>query len=232
MRFGDGSLFMSGKQPLARKPEQIQPTGEQQKTLLQVKAKKKPGEFDIKWPALTMQQPKDYQVVTTAEALIAYLKHCEETGLCGFDYETTVTDEYRAMWAVKKREFRSELDRITYEYQDEIDAVEEPDAKKRDKAVKKIEKERDKELAAVNKAYEKAAEHDFLRAPLDPWKSEICTVSLSAAPHEARVVFIGNEGANQFIPDWTCSGGKAGRIQTNRDRVFNILNQYLFQNSK
>jgi len=243
MKFGDGSFIIGGKKPLASRAVQIQSTGEQQKTLSPVKPKKKPGEFNITWPPMPIQQAKDYKVITTANELIKYLKRCEEKGICGFDYETTVTDEYRAIWAVKEREFASEIDRINDEYQCEMDTLDRLDPTS-STTFKKLDKERDKELGAVNKAYEKAASADFLRAPLDPWKSEICTVSLSAAPHEARVVFIGNPGANQYKlnvnnikENMEYKSGSSFMLPSDyadlvRKEVFEILNKHLFQNRK
>ena len=79
------------------------------------------------------------------------------------------------------------------------------------------------------KGFEKAmdaATEDFLKAPLDPWKAEICTVSLSAAPNEARVIFINNPGENQFkTAAFVTTEGR-------RNLVFDVLDQYLFRSRK
>ena len=147
----------------------------------------------VNWPKVPAQQPKDYRVITTAAELIAYLKRCEETGLCGFDYETTVSDEYRGLCE-------------RYEPIPE-DAEFEGD---------------EKEYCKAHKAWEE----DFLKSPLDPHKAQICTVSLSAAPHEARVVFIDNAGDNR----WNLSWGDNPYGGTIREEVFSILDEYLFKN--
>lgn len=145
----------------------------------------KKGVFTIEMPSVPPQKVKDYKVITNAAELIAYLKRCEATGMCGFDYETTISDEYRAE-CMSKRGHILQLD---------VD-----------------DKERSKLL--------KEWEDDFLKAPLDPWKAEICTVSLSAAPHEARVVFIDNPGNNRYLP-----------IGKNvRQEVFDLLDEHLFRN--
>ncbi len=47
----------------------------------------------------------------------------------------------------------------------------------------------DKEAESRSESLEKA----YLKTPLDPWKGEICTVSLSAAAHESRVVPISHK---------------------------------------
>jgi len=103
--------------------------------------KKRPGEFNIKWPKFRTQQPKDYQVITTVKQLEEYIDRCEATGLGGFDYETAGDKDHRT----------------------------EQDAKD--------------------------------KVALDPWKSEICAMSLSAAPDEARAIFISHKkGTKLFEP--------------------------------
>lgn len=103
--------------------------------------RKKPGEFTIAWPKLRIQQPKDYEVITTVEQLEAYIDKCETTGLGGFDYETSGDKDHRS--------------------QEDADA----------------------------------------RVALDPWKSDICAMSISAAPDEARAIFISHKkGTRLFEP--------------------------------
>jgi len=51
--------------------------------------------FPIDWPQVKPQGVKDYQVITTKEELIKYLKRCEETGYGGFDYETAPDELHR-----------------------------------------------------------------------------------------------------------------------------------------
>ena len=59
---------------------------------------------------------------------------------------------------------------------------------------------------------------------LDPWKAEVCAMSLSAACDEARAIFIDNPGANQFEPGLSRSEA--------RKRLFDTLEQYFFTNHK
>lgn len=152
----------------------------------------KKGVFDIRIPEVAPQQVKNYKVVTTEQELIDYLKRCEETGLCGFDYETTISEQYRKMVNDKRTN-------IEYLYSEKL----------------LTDKELKSELKALN--------NDFLKAPLDPHKADICTVSLSAAPHEAIVVFIGNKGENQY---------KAKNPAESLKEVFYILDKHLFINPK
>ena len=164
------------------------------------KSNVKKGIFPITMPVVAPQTVKDYKVITTAAELIEYLQRCEETGLCGFDYETTVSEEYRKIY-----------EGICRNLQDEYQQAEAADDKK---AMKGFEKAMD------------AATEDFLKAPLDPWKAEICTVSLSAAPNEARVIFINNPGENQFkTAAFVTTEGR-------RNLVFDVLDQYLFRSRK
>jgi len=216
---GIGSLFSPSSKSLAR-----------QSARKTVEIIKKVGTFGIEWPTMPAQRVKDYKVITTASELIAYLKRCEETGLCGFDYETTVSAEFRKVWEAKEQAHREEENELIHKYQDQIHDLEEPDYKKREATLKKLEKERDSVLKSFYTGWDKLVETDFLNSPLDPWKAEICTVSLSAAPHEARVVFIDNQGTNRFK---SVGELKSGYLEYNsivRGEVFNVLNEHLFQN--
>lgn len=175
-----GSLFGTPK-TLAKKPIVLP-----QKPI--PGTRKKPGEFHIKWPALPVQQVKDYKAITTAGELKEYLQRCKETGLCGFDYETAASQAYRKL------------------YKEKLEALQQQEPSK----------ERDAEL--------KALKEDYLKSPLDPWKSEICTVSLAAAPHEARVLFISHPGKRIFEP--TLTREEAHKL------AFDILDKELFQDQK
>ncbi len=170
----------------------------------------KKGIFDIEMPVVEPQKVKDYRVIDTAAGLIDYLKRCEETGLGGFDYETTISEEYRELCG-------------------------------RYKPIPE-----DPEFAGSEKEYVKAYkvwETDFLKAPLDPWKAEICTVSLSAAPHEARVLFINNKGFNKYKDnlggtvkvrsgETPAQALERSRDERNRQEVFDILDKHFFRNKK
>lgn len=138
--------------------------------------------FDVELPTAPKPDVKDYQVIKNAVELITYLKRCEETGLCGFDYETTISDEYRKMCQDKRGHI--------------------------------LQLEDDKERSLALKEWQA----DYLKAPLDPWKADICTVSLSASPNEARVIFIDNDGFNKF--------------NGTREEVFDLLDTNLFKNQK
>ena len=122
--------------------------------LADVMARKKPGVWEINWPKLRTQGFKNYKAITTLDELKAYIARCKETGLGGFDYETSGDRDHRVP---------------------PTDADGNPVT--------------DKELAAWTKDVN-----------LDPWKAEVCAMSLSAAADEARAIFIDNPGANQFEP--------------------------------
>lgn len=139
---------------------------------------KKPGEWTIKWPKLRVQGFKDYKPLLTIDEVIAYVKRCEETGLGGFDYETS-----------------GDINHRTPPTDEEGNPVE------------------GKALDAWTKDVN-----------LDPWKAEVCAMSLSAACDEARAIFIDNPGANQFEP-----GLPRGEA---RKRLFDTLEKYFFTNPK
>lgn len=54
-----------------------------------MQTRRKPGEWTINWPKMRKQGFKDYRPLTTIQEVIDYCKRCEETGLGGFDYETS-----------------------------------------------------------------------------------------------------------------------------------------------
>ncbi len=138
----------------------------------------KPGVWDIKYPKLRPQGFKDYKAITTMNELIAYIERCEETGLGGFDYETSGDRDHR------------------------IPPTDDSGEPVTGKALDAWTKD-------VN---------------LDPWKAEVCAMSLAAAPDEARAIFIDNPGANQFEP---------GLPRTEaRRRLFDTLEKHFFTNTK
>lgn len=136
---------------------------------------KRPGEWAIKWPKLRKQGFKDYRPLLTIQEVIDYCNRCEETGLGGFDYETSGDKDHR------------------------IPPTDEDGNTVTGKAL-------DSWTRDVN---------------LDPWKAEVCAMSLSAACDEARAIFIDNPGANQFEPGLSRSEA--------RKRLFDILEQYFFK---
>lgn len=72
----------------------------------------------------------------------------------------------------------------------------------------------DKEYDEKRKAY--------LRSPLDPHKGEICTVSLSAAPHEARVVPIDHRRGKVFEPRLTREAARKLVMDTLDRKLFRL----------
>ncbi|TYS60508.1 bifunctional 3'-5' exonuclease/DNA polymerase [Sutcliffiella horikoshii] len=155
--------------------------------------KKKPGEFNIKWPKISPQKVKDYQPIVTNEELIQYLKKCEETGLAGFDWETAADEQTRE------------------EYQAAISLLEGAEA-----SGGITVEEKESEMERLTDAYK--------RTPLDPWKGEICTASISAAPHESRVIPISHRVGNVFEPELS--------REEARKLFMDTLETHLFHNDK
>lgn len=143
-----------------------------------MKARQKPGEWSIRWPTLRKQGFKDYRPLLTVQDVIDYCKRCEETGLGGFDYETSGDRDHR------------------------------------------IPPTDDEGNPVTGKALDSWTRD----VNLDPWKAEVCAMSLSAAADEARAVFIDNPGINQFEPALSRSEA--------RKRLFDTLEQYFFTNHK
>jgi len=199
-----------------------------------IKPKKKKSSFGIHvdWPEVPAQEVKDYKAIRNSEELIAYLKRCEETGLCGFDYETTISDEYRTMCQAKMDEFMYDIDACKNEVDAAIEAVAVATNlgdKHSLKEAQKVLKETQSMLKASEKVLDDFVADDFLKAPLDPHKNSICTLSLSATPNEARVIFIGNQGRNQFGQSDPAFTGGVDKI---RNTVFGILKEHFFSNPK
>lgn len=64
-------------------------------SLKDVMNRKQPGVWNIKWPKLRPQGFKDYKAITNVADLRAYIQRCKETGLGGFDYETSGDKDHR-----------------------------------------------------------------------------------------------------------------------------------------
>lgn len=134
------------------------------------------GVFNIDWPDLWNQQPKDYKVITDIEDLKEYLRKCERTGLAGFDWETAPTEEERKRWERYEKDFKARI------------------------AAAKAEE--NKSLIKTLKEEHQEKREEYLKSPLDPWKGKICTLSVAANAHEARVIFIDHKkGERNFMPD-------------------------------
>ncbi|MEC3841525.1 bifunctional 3'-5' exonuclease/DNA polymerase [Bacillus amyloliquefaciens] len=65
---------------------------------------------------------------------------------------------------------------------------------------------------------------EYLRSPLDPWKGEICTLSIAAAPHETRVIPISHKKGRNF----------EGHLTRDKARqlVLDTLEKMIFTNNK
>lgn len=155
----------------------------------------RPGEFKVDWPKVRTQQVKDYKAITTIAELRAYVKRCTETGLGGFDYETGPSPEAVGY-------FEALLD--TYGYQ--LNEARQADDKAEVKRLEGL-------IEDTTERYE--------RCPLDPHFAEICAVSFSAAPDEARAVFISLQpGKRTFEPG--LSREEARRL------VFDLIEEAFF----
>lgn len=133
----------------------------------------------VEWTRTPVQKVKDYKPILTREDLIAYCLRCQETGLGGFDYETSGDEQHR-----------------TPPLDDDTGAPIEG-------------KNLDKWLKGVN---------------LDPWKADICTMSISAAAHESRVIPISHKKGKIFEPELT-------RYEA-RKLVMDIVDEYFFASDK
>lgn len=231
--------MMGGKRPLASapKPTAAAPAPEKESALAKIKAPiRRPGDFGVQWPTVPRQEVKDYKAILTLADLEAYLDRCIETGLASFDWETAATQETRQRWQAwltesKNRELAAEyLDRakMCREYTPDTAYLEALTAKQRAAEVKKRDKVAETEAkewearAAELEAEYKAKRKAYLESPLDPWAGDICTASIAAAPHEARVIPIDHKAGKVFEPH--LSREKA------RQLVMDTLDRKLFRN--
>jgi len=170
---------------------------------------KKPGEFNIKWPRMRTQKVKDYKVITTVEQLRAYIARCVETGIGGFDYEAGPSAKIRAKYEPRIAGLESELSALA--------RIEPYDDKER------------REITAKAKTLEsqlKATKKEYDRSPLDPHRAAICALSLSAAPDEARAIFISNKPGKRTFETGITDRDEARRL------VFDILEEEFFHSPK
>ncbi|TVX92262.1 DNA polymerase [Paenibacillus agilis] len=177
----------------------------------------KPGEFNITWPKVKPQLLKDYAPILTLTDLEAWLDRCIETGICGFDWETTASVETKQRWKDWLEDFKYEERKDEYlERAQEIRRQAERD--KNDLDISTLtKKQRETEAKRIVKAAEKSAkeweakaaeldaEYEFqreiyLKTPLDPWQGDICTASLCPEPHCVRVVPIDHKKGKVFEP--------------------------------
>ena len=215
-----GSLFGTSR-PLARPPMKKKETetkeaAKPQRNIENVLAKKpKPGEINIDWGKPAPQQVKDYRAVLQLEELEEYLKKCQETGYASFDWETAPSDETREYYEPKLKELEDAIG--IYEFNakqyEENPHPGTDDLKKTNTALLKEAQKKYKDL-----------KEEFLRTPLDPWKGEICTVSISALPHEAIVIPISHKEGKNIASHLTRNEA--------RTAVLDLLDRLVFTNKE
>lgn len=146
--------------------------------------------FEIKTKFLPVpkQEYKDYKVITCRVELLSYFTRCMETGFCSFDFETGPDDEEYRRWHIEESILNEKKNQIIKD----LNIWKEKNDEEMVKSLKLMEKEVMAEL--------KEKETFFKRSPLDPHRARICTVSISAAPHESRVIFLDHKiGENHYI---------------------------------
>jgi DNA polymerase-1 len=150
--------------------------------------------FSIVWPETPVQGPKDYEVLRSITDLEAYFTRCIEQGYASFDYEAAPSDAERARWETVEKDFKARRLQLEEEFKAKTGKDE-----KQQKALEKTYKAR---VALIDKDYAEALKY-YEAAPLDPHRSKICTFSISAAPHEARAVFLDHKRGVNFMPELT-----------------------------
>lgn len=184
-----GSLFGPPPKTLAKPPKPKNEGQQPVNALAAALPKKLNNPSDpfayVVWPKQPLQQVKDYKAILTLADLESYCLRCQETGLAGFDYETSGDEKHR--------------NPPPYVDPDDEDEVPVP-----------LEgKELEAWLKNVN---------------LDPWKADICTLSLSAAAHESRVVPISHKQGAIFEPSLERDAARA--------MVMDTIDRLLFSNKK
>jgi DNA polymerase-1 len=163
-----------------------------------------------KWPATPVQQPKNYFKITTEQALKEYFERCIQSGYCSFDFETCPKDVAYKVYVEMADECEAESEILKMDMTDAL--------QKNPNMRVSITREYEKLFKATVKKQQEAYEY-YLRAPLDPHRGHICTVSFSAYPHEAAVVFIDHvEGTN-----YQQNLSSVDR----RNNVFNLFNKMI-----
>ncbi|MGP9042128.1 bifunctional 3'-5' exonuclease/DNA polymerase [Cytobacillus kochii] len=168
--------------------------------------KQKPGEFAIDWGKPEPQKVKDYKAILDLQELEECLKKCQAEGYASWDYETAPSDETRAYYEQKLSDLENEIADIEK-------ALAKPDIDK------EVAKTWQITLKTKTKKYEDVKE-EFLKTPLDPWKGEVCTVSISSVPNESRVIPISHKVGRNIAPHLSRSAA--------REEVFKLLDKYLF----
>lgn len=181
------------------------------------------GLFSIKWPTMPKQQAKDYQVITTKEEWIAYLEKCVAKGVASFDWETAPMQETRERWEAKQKDLKIRGLAAKAERDAALPGGEPADPKKPTPKEKRIIKAYDTAIKVIEKDYDAALEA-FNRTPLDPWQGEICTLSISAEPHESRVIFLSHKKGTRNY------GTHAMDRDAARKEVIDLLEELIFMN--
>lgn len=212
-----GGLFGSigTKQPLM-KSTKATPAPVPRNVATHVEKILKPGEFAIEWGRPAAQQVKDYSAVLDLSELEEYFKKCQETGYASFDWETGPSEETRAYY-----------EPLLQQLEDRINELEEELLKLVAVTADKANIENHKGVVAsltaelkVKQADYKEHKEAYLKTPLDPHQGAICTVSISAAPNESRVVPISHLVGKNIAPEMTREAA--------REAVLDLMDKYLF----
>lgn len=204
-----GGLFGQPRtlaKPIAPKPavENSQPLPIPGNALAKAIApKRRPGDFGIVWPDKPQQKVKDYKPILTLADLEAYADRCEELGVCSFDWETAASKAAREAFAAYRAEIQAKMDAV--------------------RLLNLDPKEEQRELDILDDQFNEA-QKEYLKTPLDPHLGEICTVSLAAAAHEARVIPIDHKQGRVFEP--LLSREEARKL------VMDTLDRRIFRNLK
>lgn len=198
--------------------------------------RRRPGDFGIKWPEIPAQQVKDYRPILTQDELEAYADRCAELGICSFDWETTANKAAREAFAEYERDIMARIAglqsqaRIMRETL-ALDRGCSPEAVSDEVTIMQTNKKLDSEEAreaeveiSLLETQLDSARKEYLKSPLDPHRGEICTVSLAAAPHEARVIPIDHKQGRVFEPGLS--------REEARKLVMDILDRRIFRNPK
>ena len=154
------------------------------------------------------QKPKDYKVITTAVELLEYFERCCETGYCSFDWETSPDENEIDRWEEELTELMSQRD----QYEELVKHAQQTGTASVSAAKKVVD---------VLDKYINQREEYFKLAPLDPHRAAICTASISAAPHEARVVFLSHEkGTQHFEADMSRDEARALFFECMESEIF------------
>ena len=218
-----GSLFgnTGGKAPLARAPKKMSgttPPPQASRLSEVVNVRPMPGQFILDWGRQEPQKVKDYKAILSLEELEAYLRKCQETGFASWDYETAPSDETRGYYEPKLLELN---DRIA-ELQLEVEAMAKRPPAEMTETDNAVYASLKTELTAKRKQHTQLLD-EFLLTPLDPHKGEVCTISFSALPHEARVVPISHKAGKNIAPHLTREAA--------REAVFDLMDTYMFQDT-